>query len=376
MIFAMTERDNLLRRAIRGYSEYLQWPVKLIGQREQRPSNDVIVQVIEAKSTDLATMRRIEKYRANRRRFVLLFAPPTEIPMLTSVIADMPEILHLSPENSAIEFTQKLEALIKECEDNKSFHLAYNSAEKDYLNKKSEPALAKATQLLKSKVDVFSSQMLLGRIHFGSSTYDKALISAKGALASRPKSLSAVSLVAAIYQKLGQSPKAQKLMEDFLPVAESNIDYLIQLGDVYFENSDIEKSQKIYSKAKSIDTTNTKADEGLLAVNLLQGNLKASADFTKNNASFDLARFCNTRAISLTANRKFDQAEKLYSNTIEIMGSSSDVYKVLFNLGLCMKKSGKMQMALKYFSQCQESAPLNFTRVKEQIAFLQKRKSA
>jgi tetratricopeptide (TPR) repeat protein len=363
-----------MAQALVAYAKYFELPATVERSGAEMQPDQIAIEMMESTKTDSKAMRRLEMIMGEQlMKMVLMIAPSPDPGPLADALADMPHVFRLPPSVSAQEFVQKLKSLVETIDANKDFYTGFAAAEREVAAGKASEVVDAIKNLEAKGVDSFACQMLLARVYYNLNKLDDALNYGRLAARAKPKSLAARSLVAAIYAKRGEITKAEKVLEMSLDVAETSIGYLVQLGDVYFDQGKVEKSKEAYKKAKSLDPNSKKADEGLLAVSLLEGDFKAAKDsLVAKGLNFDLARFCNIRAVNLTKYGKFPQAEQMYNNTIGLLGNSPDVYKVLFNLGLCLKKAGNVSSALEYFQKCQSSAPKDFDRVQEQIESLRK----
>jgi tetratricopeptide (TPR) repeat protein len=370
-VFAFAKLSSPLALAIKAFAEYFTWPAEVADMKQPRPIGKVLIKVVEAGITDAQTMRYIEKIRDGRERPILLFAPEPEPGPISSILREMPNLFFISSKSTAEDLITGLAAILGEVEGHRRFFIDAESAEESYMAHRYMDALNAAKRMLATEYQPYVPHMIIARTLFMSERIHPALQHGKKALSARPTSMPAASLVAAAHQKLGQSHLAEKYLVKFLPQAETSVLYMVQLGDVYFENGKIPDAKATYKKANSLEPEAEGALKGLLAVSILEGDLRASKQImTGPLAHFDLGRFCNLRGIALTANKQFKNAEKLYLNTVHLLGKDLNLYKLYFNLGLCMKKAGNLDQSIKYFEMCERMAPKSFTRVTQQLKSL------
>ena len=367
-VFAFTKLNSPFALAMKSFAEYFSLPLEITDIKLPRPIGQVQIAVIEAKYADAATMRHIEKVRDGRERPVLLFSPPPEPGPIASILAEMPNLFFISARGTAEDLIQGILEITELVEEQRKFFIDAESAEDAYHGNRYMDALNAAKRMLSSEYQPYIPHMIIGRTLFMSDRVHTALHHAKKALTSRPKSIAAASLVAAAHQKLGQSSVAEKYLVKFLPFAETSMLYMVQLGDVYFENGKIPDAKATYEKANGIEPNDKGALKGLLAVSILEGDLHTAKQMTAGPlAHYDLGRFCNLRAIALTANKQFKYAEKLYLNTVTLLAKDKNLYKLYFNLGLCMKKAGNRDKSVRYFEMCEAMAPEKFNRVSQHL---------
>ena len=374
-VFLVQNQNHPVAQAITAYARYFGLPgsvdLEANVARKTEIQTDVSVWYFEATKFDFNTMRRLEQLMADHVRLVFLVAPPP-LPELESTVNDMPYLFRCDINPSASVFSSLLRNMLNYVEKRKHFFLEFTTAEAALEAGHYQDVIATVRRLQTQAVDPYACHMLLARVLFKVGKLEDALKQAQLASRVKPRSLASRSLVGAIYHKLGQVDKAEKILEMSLDVAEASIGYLVQLGDVYFDQGKVGKSKAAYQKAAFLDPKNQKAQEGMMAVSLLEGDFKPSKSGTSAGyAHFDLARFCNLRAIGLVNNRRYSEADTMYKNTINILDNGPDVYKVLFNQALCTKKSGDLRKSLEQFLKCKTLAPKAFDRVDEQIQSLQ-----
>lgn len=376
LVFKTSKIKHPIAEAIKAYASYLDLPASVRNDVDPINDGEIPIQMIASEAMDARAMRMIEQFIGDKIRLVLLLSPAAHPGPLADALTDMPHVFRMDPNVTAGPFVQRLRGLVSAIELKKDFYIDFMKAEIAMENGQTTEAVSIVQTLQRAGVDPFACHILLARILFAAGTFEGALKQAQLAVRSRETSLAARSLVAAIYQKMGDSAKAEAVMEQSLEVAEASMSYLVQLGDVYFEQGKVDKSKAAYKKAKELDPNNKQADEGLLAVSLLEGDFKAATEsVSAKGLNFDLARFCNLKGVSLSNNRRYEDAEKMYLNTIGMLGKSPDVYKIQFNLGLCLKKAGNIAKALKYFEDCKALAPVTFTRIDEQLENVRKKKA-
>ena len=367
-VFAFTKLNSPLALAMTSYAEYFSLPIEISDIKLPRRIGQVQIAVIEAKSTDAATMRHIEKVRDGRERPVLLFSPSPEPGPIATILAEMPNLFFISANATAEDLIQGMIDITAIIEEQRKFFIDAESAEDAYHGNRYLDALNAAKRMLSSEYQPYVPHMIIGRTLFISDRVHTALHHAKKALTSRPRSIAAASLVAAAHQKLGQSSVAEQYLVKFLPFAETSMLYMVQLGDVYFENGKIPDAKATYEKANDLEPNDKSALKGLLAVSILEGDIHTTKQLTAGPlAHYDLGRFCNLRAIALTANKQFKYAEKLYLNTVSLLDKDKNLYKLYFNLGLCMQKAGNTEKSVRYFEMCEAMAPEKFIRVSQQL---------
>ncbi|MBQ47382.1 MAG: hypothetical protein CMP10_07915 [Zetaproteobacteria bacterium] len=238
---------------------------------------------------------------------------------------------------------------------------------------KYDTALEYTQKIAKHYSNKFVLNMLIARAYEGLRKFDKALDYVNQALNIRSKSLEASNLKASILRKKGDHKGAENLLEQTMKLAEVHLKNLIHWGDVYMEEGSEDKSITAYERALDMEDENVKAREGLFAANLIAGKVEVAKKVMANGAkSFEIARVCNLRGISMAEKGQYKCAERLYSNAVSFLPDDKKIeHKLWMNLGLCMKKNGEMQAALDYFKKCKEKAPQGYVRVDEQIVFVE-----
>ena len=365
--------DSTFAVAAASFSKYFQVPCYIAKHDGKYDPAKVQVTVIEVKVIDPATLRFIEKVRQGRERIVFIYAPKSENSDIETVLENYVNVFYIEAHQVGDQLIQAFFDLHQKLASHEKFYLWAQKAEEAFLKDDAVGSLAISKKLLKSNYEPFLVYMLMARAYFASGATKEALGCSEKALKIKPQSLAAASLVAACHRKMGRSDLAMKVLEECSDGAENSMRFMMMLGHVKLDNGEVKQAKKIFQKAKKLDEEDKEADEGLLAVSLVEGDLKVAKSLQSNSlASMDMVRFLNLRAISFTNNRKFDMAEKLYLNAIEFLGDRPENYKIFFNLGICLKKAGDPAKALDYMQECEKRAPDTFMKVQDHIRVLKK----
>jgi tetratricopeptide (TPR) repeat protein len=369
--------DNIaseLSQAIAAFGKYFKLPALVVGGESNEGSGYFCIQTVAVDSVDWHLLRRLELRRGDSGMPMLLYGPDPEDQAIRLCLSAMPHLTFMRADLPQNEFIDNLVSMTNDFAVQKDFFQVVGAFE-TFLG---QGDLARAAEfvdsLRASNHDPYLTNLLLARYYFASEDFSNALIHARKGLEEVPNSMAAAALVAAAHQRLGEAAAAQSVTETFLPVAEANLGFLAQLGDIQFEQGRIDQAKEIYHRGFALDPTHKKSAEGLLATSILEGDLSAPAEFSCGRLlHLDLARFCNIRAIALVANGHFALADKLYRNTALLLEGDVAAYKILFNHGLCHKKSGDLEQARFFFQLCKKTAPKEFDRADKQLRIIEKK---
>ena len=160
----------------------------------------------------------------------------------------------------------------------------------------------------------------------------------------------------------------EALIELTNKAAEVYVKNLIHWGNIFMDRGESERSLTAFEKAIGADPNNMEAKNGLIAANLLCGNTEMVRKIVDESPqSFELARLCNLKGVSMAKAGNFAAAETLYKNEMKFLPDDTAIYKLWFNLGLCMKSLKDYRKALFYFEKAQQFAPSDFVKVTTQI---------
>lgn len=219
-----------------------------------------------------------------------------------------------------------------------------------------------------TRIELFKAQ-----IELGLGNMEEALQHATIAYERSGRSLEASTLLAKINLQIGQEESYDQISRENTKHSNTQVDNLIHWGDIYLSNGDTKKSISAYNKALKEDPNNKKAQDGILAANIIEGKTSIiEKEKMTTDQSLELARMFNLKGISMAESGNFHTAEKLYSNAIDLLPNPELIYKLWLNLGLCMKKKGDYQKAITYFKKCDVIAPTDYSRAKAQITHLEK----
>lgn len=214
----------------------------------------------------------------------------------------------------------------------------------------------------------FHYMILKGQFHLGTGRPDEAEKYLHRALKERPKSFIASAELAKSYLLQGKHDQFRDRLAKTAKVVEIHVKNLIHWGNIYLERGEGNKSLTAFERALEKDAEQEEAKEGLLAASLMAGKLEITQKVLANSPhSFEIARLCNMKGISMANAGKFQSAEKLYKNAIQFLPGDDSVYKLWFNLGLCLKKKGDFKKSLHFFTKAEASAPPGYTKVADQI---------
>ncbi|MEZ4743779.1 MAG: tetratricopeptide repeat protein [Bdellovibrionota bacterium] len=269
------------------------------------------------------------------------------------------------------EFYYVLKEINKFVEDNQQLLSLRKQVQEKLSEKKFEEALKILPELQKLYDNHFKIDLLRAEVKYGLDKHEETLENLDFALSKKPHSLSARSLRAATYFRMGDQKKGMEVLATTEKLAEIRLNNLIHWGDTYLDDGNTEASRNAFTSALKIDPNSQKAKEGLVVVDLIEGNINTVKTSIENSSmSFDFTRICNLKGITLVAAEQFDAAERLYQNALKFI--KEDEHKIWLNLGLCMKKAHNYEKALHYFQTCLAKAPNNYTRAQEQIEHTQK----
>jgi len=227
--------------------------------------------------------------------------------------------------------------------------------------------------LQKAYDNPFQIDMLRAEIKYGLEKFDEALENLDFALSRKAHSLAARSLQAATLFRTGNQKKGMEVLATTEKIAEIHLNNFIHWGDTYMDEGDTESSRGAFESALDLDPECAPAKEGLVVVNLIEGNIVKVKDSIEDSAmSLDFARICNLKGITLVASEQFEAAERLYNNAMNFVNKKESEHKLWLNLGLCMKKSNNLEKAVKYFERSLSKAPPGFVRAQEQIDHVRK----
>ncbi len=182
-------------------------------------------------------------------------------------------------------------------------------------------------------------------------SYKEAIIAANDAISKNQNFLPGWSVLASIYQRSGDADAAKRSLVRALKIATEHVDYLVQLGDIHFEEGEFRESETFYRRALKRSPDHLSARAGQVAVSLATGEKPSQDDLSYFPSSLELARISNLKGIELSRSSQFTSAQKLYENALTFLPIADQAHKVLFNMGLLMERAQKYDEAVKYYEE-------------------------
>lgn len=151
----------------------------------------------------------------------------------------------------------------------------------------------------------------------------------------------------------GDYKAAANVLKEANIISPYNTERLIELGDVYLENDEIEKALAAYSDVLSFAPDSIEAKKGKSKGLLLEGDVAQAISLLKDcRSKRELSAVFNTSAIMAIKKEKRDHAFKLYFKALGLLGDSNRLQaKVFFNLGLAYLKENDREKAIKCFEK-------------------------
>lgn len=177
----------------------------------------------------------------------------------------------------------------------------------------------------------------------------------------------ALNLLARVYMKQGDSDNAVKILEKADMLSPNNTDRLIEMGQVFFSQGNLGKAKKCFSNALSIDPGSKVAAKNLGEVHISEGDAEAAIDLFRSNLSEEeSAGVFNNAAVQAVNKGDLDKGLQLYDSAYKCLKTDKYKAKVLFNVALAQKKSGKFEESHKVLKHVLEIDP-SFIKAKRQL---------
>lgn len=163
--------------------------------------------------------------------------------------------------------------------------------------------------------------------------------------------LRVVSLLARVKLHMGEFDTVIGLLEPAETLSPKNLERLVMLGNAYVRKGRNAEARASYEDALEIDPTHKEARQGLGVVELSEGHVNHALELFRDSATEEeIGGFFNNTAILAVRQKRFDQATRLYTAAFEALESPRLKAKVLFNLGLALRKWNKPAQARKCFT--------------------------
>lgn len=174
--------------------------------------------------------------------------------------------------------------------------------------------------------------------------YDKSETFLSMALKEDADYFPALQLKAKLYSKMGNHAAAIDILRKMAEKSPKNLSNLVNLGAVYVDANQVDEAKKVLDRVMDLDADNRGAKDELGKVAFKEGNIPLAAQFLAETENGDeIASFFNMMAISLVAQGKHQEGVQTYRNAMQLLADKARLYLLHYNLGLALKKGGKIQ---------------------------------
>lgn len=359
--------------ALQNYAVYLDLPFtleKMVAGQKISVDEDVIVLAHNHTPEEIQLAGRMQSFRADPRHVAIpiIFISEPLSDAASGLFRDLEFVWDARIPFDSGKFFQCLNTVIAFKQVKIDLLKAREAIAQALVNQDYNKGLQILAKVKEGYPSPFHYMILKGQFHLGTGRADEAEKYLHRALKERPKSFIASAELAKSYLLQGKHDAFKDRLNKTAKLAEIHVKNLIHWGNIYLERGEGGKSLTAFEKALEKEAENLEAKEGLLAASLMSGKLEITQKVMENSPhSFEIARLCNMKGISMANSGKFHSAEKLYKNAIQFLPGDDSVYKLWFNLGLCLKKKGDFKKSLHFFTKAEASAPLGYTKVAEQI---------
>lgn len=202
--------------------------------------------------------------------------------------------------------------------------------------------------------------------------YNDAELLAAGMLNKLPQNVRAMGLLSRVALKKGNLQGAIDLLNEANALSSESSTRLCELGELYFEKGNYEKSKEHFEKASKLDPENKDAIKGTGRCMIEIGPAsEAISFFQKSMTEDELASFFNNTGVLLIKGDKFEEGIRLYNVGLQSLKSNKYKPHILFNTAIAYKKNGDLEKALEKLQAVLKVDP-KFEKAKLHIAGIKK----
>ena len=222
-----------------------------------------------------------------------------------------------------------------------------------------DDAARRLEDLARKDPDNPAVHLTLSSVYFRGKDTQRAIASARRAVALDPESANAVLTLAFSYQAAGQINEAAAGFERVLVLDPDNLKALVNLGDVRYQRGELEKAFDLYHRAATLAPRFALAQINFASLALEMNRRQAAEEALKRAVAlggnhpglhFNLGVLAEQRGQTAVAAREY-RAE---------VAAHPESFKAWVNLGLLERQSGNTSAALAAFEHAATAQPDDF----------------
>jgi tetratricopeptide (TPR) repeat protein len=171
----------------------------------------------------------------------------------------------------------------------------------------------------------------------------------------------------------GDFEAAIALLERAKIINPLNVDRLIDLGNAFLSNGQVDEAMEEFKEAKALDPENKEASVGESKCLLMNGEVNEALMLLKTiSGPREMASIFNTAAVLSMRGEKFEKAMSLYKSALAALGKDRPLAARLhFNVGLGYRRWQKFDKAIAHLKKSLELDP-TYEKAKAQLDKVQK----
>ena len=190
--------------------------------------------------------------------------------------------------------------------------------------------------------------------------------------ASGQQNVRAMSLLARILMKKGDTENAIRILEQADILSPDNCDRLVEMGNIFYSQGNLGKAKRCFKSVIELEPKREEAAKALGEIHISEGDASAAIELFQGSLSEEeSAGVFNNAAVQAVNAGDLEKGLLLYESAYKCLKTDRYKHKVLFNVALAQKKIGNFEQAAMTLRQVLEINP-KFEKAKKQLENINK----
>lgn len=192
---------------------------------------------------------------------------------------------------------------------------------------------------------------LKGLVHKHRTEWEEAEKYFKNAIEKNPKYYRAQNNLVDVLRKTNRPEEAMTLLRALHEQNRLNIKRMADMGQIFVDLNDDEKAEHYFLASLARDARCDAALNGMADIRFRQDRLEEAKEYLSKteSASYAASRF-NKLGVAMVKKKQFEQALEHYKKAQYVLPQQEKDSMLMFNIGLCYSRWGRLNLAREYLS--------------------------